>query len=109
VLNVSLPFDPGFTVAQAYILLAGVLVIPYIELLLPISVVAITMTLERVRIVEDRVGRTTDLQLRPSRSVCWLLMPIIGGLVLQASVQRRLNRVWLLANAPVLAGRINRF
>jgi hypothetical protein len=108
VLGISLSFDPGFSVTQAYGLLGGVLVIPYIELVLPLSVVAIVMTLERARIVEDRVGRTTDVQLRPARSVCWLLMPIIGGLVLLASVQRRLNRVWDLASAPVLAGRLNR-
>jgi hypothetical protein len=107
-LGVNLSFDPGFTVLQAYGLLGGILVIPYIELLLPVSVVAIVMTLERVRIVEDRVGRTTDVQLRPARSVCWLLMPIIGGLILQASVQRRLNRVWDLSSAPVLAGRLSR-
>ena len=56
-LGVSLSFDPGFTVLQAYGLLGGILVIPYIELLLPVSVVAIVMTLERVRIVEDRVGQ----------------------------------------------------
>jgi hypothetical protein len=108
VLGVTLPFDPGFTVLQAYILLGGILVIPYIELLLPISLVAITMTLERVRIVEDRVGRTTDVQLRPARSVCLLLLPIIGGLILQGSVQRRLNRVWDMASAPLLAGRLSR-
>jgi hypothetical protein len=108
VLNVTLPFDPGFSVVQAYILLGGILVIPYIELLLPFSLVAITMTLERVRIVEDRVGRTTDVQLRPARSVCLLLLPIIGGLILQASVQRRLNRVWDMASAPLLAGRLSR-
>lgn len=108
VLGVSLSFDPGFTVLQAYGLLGGLLAIPYIALLLPVSVLAIVMTLERVRIVEDRVGRTTDVQLRPARSVCWLLMPIIGGLILQASVQRRLNRVWDLSSAPMLAGRLSR-
>jgi len=94
VLNVNLPFDPHFSVLQAYGLLAGVLVIPYLELLLPFSAMALIMTLERVRIVEDRIGRTTDVQLRPVRAVCWLLMPIVGGLVLMAIVQRRLNRVW---------------
>jgi Domain of unknown function (DUF4234) len=94
VANVTLPFDPHFTVLQAYGLLAGGLVIPYLTLLLPFSAVAWVMTLERVRIVEDRIGRTTDVQLRPARAVCWMLLPIVGGLVLISAVQRRLNRVW---------------
>ncbi|MGA7987036.1 MAG: DUF4234 domain-containing protein [Candidatus Dormiibacterota bacterium] len=92
--NVTLPFDPHFTVLQAYGLLAGGLVIPYLTLLLPFSAVAWVMTLERVRIVEDRIGRTTDVQLRPVGAVCWMLLPIAGGLVLITTVQRRLNRVW---------------
>jgi hypothetical protein len=94
VLNVSLPFDPHFSVLQGYGLLAGGLLIPYLELLLPFSAIAMAMTLERVRIVEDRIGRTTDVQLRPVRAICWLLLPIAGGLVLMATMQRRLNRVW---------------
>jgi Domain of unknown function (DUF4234) len=108
VLNIALPFDPGFTVAQAYFLLGGILAIPYLMLLFPFSLVAITMTLERVRILEDRVGRTTDVQLRPTVTVCWLLVPVIGGLILQAKVQRRLNRVWELAHTPILTGRLSR-
>jgi hypothetical protein len=94
VLNVSLPFDPHFSVLQGYGLLAGGLLIPYLELLLPFSAIAMAMTLERVRIVEDRIGRTTDVQLRPVRAICWLLLPIAGGPVLLATMQRRLNRVW---------------
>jgi hypothetical protein len=94
VANVTLPFDPHFSVLQAYGLLGGGLVIPYLTLLLPFSAVAWVMTLERVRIVEDRIGRTTDVQLRPNAVVCWLLLPLAGGLVLVATVQRRLNRVW---------------
>jgi hypothetical protein len=105
VLNVALPFDPGFTVLQGYFLLGGIAVIPYMELLIPFSLVAITMTLERVRILEDRVGRTTDVQLRPSLAVAWLLVPIVGGLILQATVQRRLNRVWELAHTRNRMGR----
>jgi len=108
VLNVSLPFDPGFSVSQAYILLAGIVAIPYIAILLPVSAVAITMTLERIRIVEDRIGRTTDVQLRPARAVFLLLVPLIGGPMLLATMQRRLNRAWELASAPVLAGRLSR-
>jgi hypothetical protein len=108
VLNIALPIDPGFTVAQAYFLLGGIVVIPYLMLLIPFSLIAITMTLERVRILEDRVGRTTDVQLRPARAVCWLVVPVIGGLILQAKVQRRLNRVWELAHTPILTGRLSR-
>ena len=94
VLNVNLPFDPHFSVLQAYGLLGGGLLIPYLELLLPFSAIAVAMTLERVRIIEDRIGRTTDVQLRPTQTICWLLVPVAGGLVLIATLQRRLNRVW---------------
>ena len=45
VLNVTLPFNPHFTVLQAYGLLAGGLVIPYLTLLLPFSATAWVMTL----------------------------------------------------------------
>ena len=94
VLNVSLPFDPHFTVLEAYGLLGGGLAIPYLSVLLPFSCAAWVMTLERVRIVEDRIGRTTDVQLRPARTIFWMLLPVIGGLVVIATIQRRLNRVW---------------
>jgi hypothetical protein len=104
VANVSLPFDPHFTVLQAYGLLGGGLVIPYLALLLPFSAIAIVMSLERVRILEDRMGRTTDVQLRPTRVICWLLLPIAGGLILMAIMQRRLNRAWEddMAAAPAV-------
>lgn len=94
VLNVSLPFDPHFSVLQAYVLLGGGLLIPYLVLVLPFSAIASVMTIERVRIAEDRIGRTTDVQLRPTRAICWLLLPVAGGLVLIATLQRRLNCVW---------------
>jgi len=104
VANVALPFDPHFTVLQAYGLLGGGLVIPYLALLLPFSAIAIVMSLERVRILEDRMGRTTDVQLRPTRVICWLLLPIAGGLILMAIMQRRLNRAWEddMAAAPAV-------
>jgi hypothetical protein len=35
-------------------------------------------------------------------------VPVIGGLILQAKVQRRLNRVWELAHTPILTGRLSR-
>jgi hypothetical protein len=104
VANVTLPFDPHFSVLQAYALLGGFLVIPYLELLLPFSAVAAVMTLERVRIVEDRMLRTTDVQLRPTRVIFWMLLPIAGGLILMAIIQRRLNRAWEddMAAAPAV-------
>jgi Domain of unknown function (DUF4234) len=107
VLNVALPFDPHFSVEQAYVLLGGVLVIPYLTLLLPFSAVASVMTLERVRIVEDRIGRPTDAQLRPVSALLWLVVPVVGGLILVGSIQRRLNRVWAdeAATMPMLGSR----
>ncbi len=104
VANVTLPFNPHFTVLQAYGLLGGILVIPYLELLLSFSAVAMVMTLERVRIVEDRMLRTTDVQLRPIRAIFWMLLPIAGGLILIAIIQRRLNRAWEddMAAAPAV-------
>ena len=104
VANVALPFDPHFTVLQAYGLLGGFLLIPYLELLLSFSATAFVMTLERVRIVEDRMLRTTDVQLRPTRVIFWMLLPIAGGLILMAITQRRLNRAWEddMAAAPAV-------
>jgi hypothetical protein len=104
VANVALPFDPHFSVLQAYGLLGGALVIPYLELLLAFSAIAAVMTLERVRIVEDRMGRTTDVQLRPARVICWMLLPLAGGLIIMAITQRRLNRAWEddMAAAPAV-------
>jgi hypothetical protein len=104
VANVTLSFNPHFSVLQAYGLLLGGLLIPYLELLLPFSAVATVMTLERVRIVEDRMGRTTDVQLRPTRAIFWMLLPVAGGLVLMTIMQRRLNRAWEddMAAAPAV-------
>jgi hypothetical protein len=104
VANVALPFDPHFTVLEAYGLLGGFLLIPYLELLLSFSAAALVMTLERVRIVEDRMLRTTDVQLRPTRVIFWMLLPVAGGLILMAITQRRLNRAWEddMAAAPAV-------
>ncbi len=77
-----------------YILVAGLFVVPWLELLLPFSLVAIAMTAERVRICQDRIGLTRDVQLRPAAAVAWLLVPLIGRLVLMAKLQNSLNGVW---------------
>ena len=93
-LHVGLPFDPHFSVTQGYFLLAGLLVVPYLELALAFSAAAVVMTLERVRTAEDRAGLTTDRQVRPTEAAWLLIIPVVGGLALQALVQRRLNAVW---------------
>jgi len=102
-LNVALPFNPHLSVSNAYFLLPGIVATPYLVLALPFSVVAVVMTLERIRVVEDRVGLSSDRQLRPTRYVWWLVVPVVGGLVMIAAMQRRLNRVWELA-APRPSG-----
>ena len=93
-LHVTLPYNPGLTTVEQYLLLGGILVVPYLVLALPFSVIAMVMTIERVRIAEDRVGTTTDMQMRPVANVWWLAIPIAGGLILMSLIQRRLNRVW---------------
>jgi len=101
-MQVTLPFNPQLSSLQTYLLLGGIVAVPYVVMLVPFSIVAVVMTLERVRIAEDRAGRTTDVQLRPARVVCWLLVPVFGGLVLIGLMQRRLNRVWeIVAPGPV--------
>jgi hypothetical protein len=93
-LHVGLPFDPHFSITQAYFLLAGLLVVPYLELALAFSAAAVVMTLERVRTAEDRSGLTTDVQVRPTEAAWLLIIPVVGGLALEALVQRRLNAIW---------------
>lgn len=107
-MQVSLPISVPLSPLEQYLLLGGIVVIPYLILAIPFSQLAAVMTLERVRIAEDRAGRTTDAQLRPVRALWWLAVPVAGGLVLVASVQRRLNRVWLTVSPPAMA-RISRF
>ena len=73
--------------------LAPVAIAPLL-LLLPFSLVAVVMTLERIRVVEDRVDILGDDQLRPAAACWWLGLPLAGGPLLMALQQRRLNRVW---------------
>jgi hypothetical protein len=105
-LNLTLPFDPHVTVLQAYAALGAMLLIPYAVLLLPFAAVASVMTLERVRIVEDRAGMTSDVQLRPCGLLCVMCVPVLGGLIVLAVAQHRLNRVWHVA--PATEARITR-
>jgi hypothetical protein len=78
----------------AYWLLATPLLIPYAVLLTPFSLVAVVRTAERLRVLEDRVDVFGVEQLRPVAAVCWLLAPVVGGLTLMATLQRRLNAVF---------------
>jgi hypothetical protein len=96
--NVQLPFDPHVTSVQAYYLLGGLAVVPYLTLLLPFSVVAVVMTLERLRSVEEHVGATTDRQVRPVGTSLLLAVPVIGGLILIGLEQRRLNAIWQMVS-----------
>jgi hypothetical protein len=100
-MHVTLPYQPPLSTVEEYLLLGGLLVVPYLMLALPFCLLAITMTLERVRIAEDRAGRPTDVQIRPVAYTWLLAIPVVGGLLLMALVQNRLNGVWdLVAPAP---------
>ncbi len=91
----------GRFVRWDYLMLGGILLVPYLALLLPFSVIAVVMTLERVRVVQERVGIRSDRQLHPVRHACLLLVPIAGGLWHVAVVQSRLNQVWQRSASPL--------
>lgn len=93
-LSIHLPFDTHVTSAQAYYLLAGLAAVPYLTLILPFSLVAVVMTIERLRCVEEHVGITTDRQVRPVSTALLLAIPVIGGLVLLGVEQERINAIW---------------
>ena len=79
-------------------LAAAPLAIPYAIVLLPFSAIAVVLTAERIRIVEDRLDIVPERQLRPAQAAWWLLVPVVGGLVLLVRQQSRLNRAWQLMN-----------
>jgi hypothetical protein len=93
-MSVHLPLASHVTSLEAYVMLAGLAVVPYLALVIPFSLVAIVMTLERLRCVEEHVGTTTDRQVRPVGSALLLILPVVGGLVLLGTEQRRLNAIW---------------
>lgn len=100
-MHVTLPYRPPLSTIEQYLLLGGLLVVPYLMLVLPFCILAVAMTLERVRIAEDRAGRPTDMQLRPVTYTWLLAIPVAGGLLLMGLVQHRLNQVWeLVSPAP---------
>jgi hypothetical protein len=87
----------GVTAHQVLPGLAALAAVPYLVLFLPFSLVAVVRTAERVRMVEEHAGVTTDEQIRPAAVVGWLLLPVVGGLVLMGRQQGHLNRIWDLA------------
>jgi hypothetical protein len=91
--SVQLPVSPD----QAVYGLAAIAVVPYLVLVLPFSVVAVAMTAERVRVVQEHAGITADEQMRPATVVGCLLLPVVGGFVAMGRQQRCLNRIWELA------------
>ncbi len=93
-LSIQLPFATHVTTTQAFYLLAGLVAVPYLTLLVPFSVVAVVMTLERLRCAEEHVGTTTDRQVRPVGASMLLGIPVIGGLLLIGASQRRVNAIW---------------
>lgn len=93
-LAISVPFATHVTTTQAYYLLGGLVAVPYLTLLLPFGVVAVIMTLERLRCAEEHVGITTDRQVRPVGTSMFLALPVIGGLLLIGVTQRRVNAIW---------------
>ena len=89
--------DVPVTAQQALPAVGAIGAVPYLVLFLPFSLLAVAMTAERVRVVEEHAGLTGDEQLRPAAAVGWLLFPVLGGFVLMGRMQRRLNRIWDLA------------
>jgi hypothetical protein len=75
-------------------LCAGLAVTGMLVLFFPPAIVAITMTLERLRLVEERVGMGNELQLRPVRRLVVLSIPLFGVFAYIVGVQRRLNAIW---------------
>ena len=80
--------------------LAAPALTPLLAVLVPLSLIALTMTLERVRVVEDRAGVDPEHQLVPAESMWWTALPVVGLAVYVARGQGRLNRVWEICSAP---------
>jgi hypothetical protein len=94
----------GRLVTWDWLMLGGIVVIPYLTLLLPLSAVALVMTAERLRVSEERAGLPADLRVRPVRHACLLLLPVLGGLLHVAIFQARLNQVWQRARPAAAPG-----
>jgi hypothetical protein len=86
--------DLPFSADQSLLLAFSPLAIPFLELLMPFSAVAVMMTNERARSIEERIDIPADRQLRPAEALGWLALPVVGGLVGMARLQRHLNGIW---------------
>jgi hypothetical protein len=86
---------PQLPIALGAAMSAGLLASPYLTLLLPPALIATVMTLERLRLVQERVGMRTDRQVRPVARLTVLLIPVFGGLWHLGALQSKLNTVWL--------------
>jgi hypothetical protein len=93
----SLDLHLPVTGRQVLPAVAALAVVPYLILVVPFSLVAVVRTAERVRMVEEHAGVTTDEQIEPATLVGWLMMPLIGGFVVMGRQQGNLNRIWDLA------------
>lgn len=94
----GVPLDVHITAHQALPAVGTLVAVPYAILVIPFSLVAVVRTAERVRMVEEHAGVTTDEQIRPAGVVGWLLFPVIGGLILMGRQQSHLNQIWDLAH-----------
>ena len=101
--HVTLPVVVASPIAVA--LLCGLLVVPYLVVVLPFAIVTAAMTLERLRVVEEHVGMTSDVQVQPPRELVRLLIPVAGGLSVMTRGQTRLNDVWDLVAPEDRRGR----
>jgi len=90
------PVDLPVTSRVSVWLLAAPALLPLLVLLISPCAVAAAMTMERVRVVEDRAGVDPDQQVRPVAALRALLIPVAGVATLEVIAQRRLNRVWSL-------------
>ncbi|MHB8719077.1 MAG: hypothetical protein ACYDAC_09345 [Candidatus Dormibacteria bacterium] len=96
VARIGLTLPAGIHLADPwpYVLLGGLLAIPWLEAVIPFSLVSIVMTIERLRCVEEHAGVSIERQVRPVKVSLLLFVPVIGGLVLLARMQSRLNAIW---------------
>ena len=93
-LGVGLPVSVHLASPGPYVLLAGLAAVPLLIAIVPFGIVSLVMTLERLRCVEEHAGVTGDRQVRPVKSSLLLYVPVVGGLIMVARMQTRLNEVW---------------
>lgn len=90
---VDLPLSPAAT--RPFVV--AILLAPALVALLPVGAVALVMSAERLRVVEDRAGLAPHLQQRPVAILRWAWLPLVGTVAVAAALQSRLNSVWRIA------------